>query len=224
MGIGATTRHLRSVKRANEATDRPLSPGEQAAMVTAAAVKVGELLDIFQIDHANDPHTQDTPRRVAKMFVMELMRGRFNESPLVTEFENVSHSGELIVTGPIDVRSTCAHHLLPIYGHAFIGIVPAPDGTVVGLSKYDRIVAHFAARLQIQEELVNQIGTFIMDHVAPLGLAVRISAVHMCESHRGVLASHDSRMITSAYFGSIAENSNLKSEFTRECLAFRTCR
>ena len=220
----AAAQRIRSATRANEAVDRPLTPGEQATMIAAATRKLEELFDIFQIDHGHDPHTCDTPRRVAKMFVNELMRGRFSAPPDITEFKNVAANGQLIITGPIEVRSTCAHHLLPIYGQAFIGILPGPDGSVVGLSKYDRIVAYFAARLQIQEELVDQIGNFIMARTAPRGLAVRISAVHMCKTHRGVLGSHESRMVTSAYFGSMTGDQDARSEFSRECLALSPAR
>jgi GTP cyclohydrolase I len=204
-------------RRANEATDMPLSEPERRRMIDAAAVKLAELFDILHIDHRNDHNTRDTPARVARMYVEEIMHGRFDAPPSLTEFDNVEGFDQLIVIGPIDVRSTCAHHLMPIYGEAYIGVLPAETGRIIGLSKYDRIVDHFCARLQIQEELVKQIGQFIMAETAPRGVAVRISAVHMCKTHRGVRASHRSRMITSAYFGTIAEDSSLKAEFIREC-------
>ena len=213
-----------AAKRANQATDVALTAGEQAAMIARASLKLEELLAIFQIDQVNDPHTLDTPRRVAKMFVTELMRGRFTSPPELTEFKNVSDSGELIVTGPIQVHSTCAHHLLPIYGEAFVGVLPSASGNVVGLSKYDRVVSYFSARLQIQEELVDQIGRFIMERTRPSGLAVRISAVHMCKTHRGVYGTHDSRMVTSAYFGSMGDNQAARADFSRECLALGSAR
>lgn len=213
-----------TARRANQAIDVALTATEQAAMIAKAERKLGELLAIFQIDQDNDPHTRDTPRRVAKMFVSELMRGRFTNPPDLTEFKNVSEAGELIVTGPIQVHSTCAHHLLPIYGQAFIGVLPSESGNVVGLSKYDRVVSYFSARLQIQEELVDQIGRFIMERTRPSGLAVRISAVHMCKTHRGVFGTHDSRMVTSAYFGSMADNVAAKADFSRECLALSPAR
>ena len=98
-----------------------------------------------------------------------------------------------------------------------IGILPAPDGKIIGLSKYDRIVDYFSSRLQIQEELVKQIERFIVDNTAPRGLAVRISAVHMCKSHRGVRASRASRMVNTAYYGAFGEDPQLKSEFLQEC-------
>ena len=107
--------------------------------------------------------------------------------------------------------------MMPIYGNAYIGIVPSPQGRIIGLSKYDRIVNHFSARLQIQEELVQQIGRFIQDATSPNGLAVRISAVHMCKTHRGVHASTGSRMVTNAWFGQMTGAAALRQEFLQEC-------
>lgn len=203
---------------ANEAIDTPLVPAERAEMISAAAGKIAELFDILHVDHGNDHNARDTPLRVARMFVDEIMRGRFSKPPDVTEFANPQHFDQLIVMGPIDVRSTCAHHLMPIYGEAFIGILPSKAGRIVGLSKYDRIVDHFCGRLQIQEELVQQIGQFIMEQTSPRGVAVRISGVHMCKTHRGVRASHRSRMVTTSYFGVLAEDDSLKAAFMNECM------
>ncbi len=208
---------LRPSLRANEAVGEALSDVERAAMITAAAGKLAELFDILQIDHRNDHNTRDTPRRVARMYVDEMMHGRFSCPPALTEFDNVEQFDQLIVIGPIDIRSTCAHHLMPIYGSAYIGVLPATTGKIIGLSKYDRIVDHFSGRLQIQEELVKQIGQFIMEKTEPRGVGVRISAVHMCKTHRGVRASHRSRMVTSAYFGALGTDPRLKDEFLREC-------
>lgn len=210
---------LHIARLCNEAIDGPMDEAERAAMTTLAARKVEELFDVLRIDHRNDHNTRDTPMRVAKMFVEETLRGRFTAPPRITEFDNAERYDQLIATGPIELRSTCAHHLMPIYGHAYIGVLPSVDGKIIGLSKYDRIVGHFAARLQIQEELVKQIGHYIVDKTAPRGLAVRISAVHMCKTHRGVLASHRSRMVNSAFYGAMAEDPNLKNEFLQECIA-----
>ena len=171
-----------------------IGDADKRAMQEAAARKIEELFDILMIDHRNDHNTRDTPARVARMYVEELLKGRFSSAPKLTEFDNVERCDQLIVTGPLDVRSTCAHHLMPIAGHAVIGVLPARDGKIIGLSKYDRIVDHFSSRLQIQEELVKQIERFIVDNTAPRGLAVRISAVHLCKTHRGVRASRASRI------------------------------
>lgn len=209
---------IRVSRLCNEAVS-VMDAAEQAQMVSAAAKKLEELFDILQLDHKNDHNMQQTPRRVAKMFVEELMYGRYNPPPSITEFENVERYDQLIVTGPIEVRSTCAHHLMPIYGQAFIGVLPSPDGKIIGLSKYDRIVHYFSARLQIQEELVGQIGKYIMDVTRPRGLAVRISAVHMCKTQRGVRASINSRLVNSAFYGAFLDNQQLKTEFLQECLS-----
>lgn len=190
---------------------------DRLALKEAAARKLEELFDVLMIDHRNDHNTRDTPARVAKMFVEETMRGRFTSPPKITEFDNVERCDQLIVTGPLEVRSTCAHHLMPIYGHAIIGILPSAEGKIIGLSKYDRIVEYFSSRLQIQEELVKQIERFIVDNTAPCGLAIRISAVHMCKSHRGVRASRASRMVNTTYYGALASDSQLKAEFLQEC-------
>ncbi|RYB04168.1 GTP cyclohydrolase I [Lichenibacterium ramalinae] len=201
----------------NQAIAGYMRESDKLAMRDAAARKLEELFDVLMIDHRNDHNTRDTPSRVAKMFVEEMMKGRFSSPPKITDFDNVERCEQLIVTGPIEVRSTCAHHLMPIFGHAVIGILPAPDGKIIGLSKYDRIVDYFSSRLQIQEELVKQIERFIVDNTAPRGLAVRISAVHMCKSHRGVRASRASRMVNTTYYGDLASDPQLKSEFLQEC-------
>ena len=213
------TRHLKLARYCNETLDQPLEDGEREAMIAAAAQKVEELFDVLRIDHRNDHNTRETPQRVAKMFVEEILQGRYTAPPRITEFDNAQAYDQLIVTGPLEIRSMCAHHLMPIYGHAVIGILPAADGKIIGLSKYDRIVEYFASRLQIQEELVKQIGQYIMDVTKPRGLAVRVSAVHMCKTQRGVRASRRSRMINTYYWGEMAKDAGLKSEFMQECVA-----
>ena len=216
--VDLLTRRSPQAGRANEPLKRPPTAAERKEMIDAAAIKFAELFDIFQIDHRNDHNTRDTPRRVASMFVNELMHGRYNAPPTITEFENAAAFDDFLLVGPIALRSTCAHHLLPIYGHAFVGVLPSLDGKLLGLSKYDRIVNHFAARLQIQEEMVKQIGEFIEERTAPRGLAVRVSAVHMCKTHRGVVAAHNGRMVTTTYFGAARNDSHFKDTFLRECL------
>jgi GTP cyclohydrolase IA len=213
------SRDLNLARLCNEALDQPLTEAEREAMMMAAAQKVEELFDILCIDHRNDHNTRETPQRVAKMYVEEILGGRYSAPPKITEFDNAQAYDQLIVTGPIELRSMCAHHLMPIYGAAYVGILPAADGKIIGLSKYDRIVEYFAARLQIQEELVKQIGQYIMEMTAPRGLAVRISAVHMCKTQRGVRASHRSRMVNTYYWGEMAQDAELKREFLQECIA-----
>jgi GTP cyclohydrolase I len=216
--MSCTVHRLPASRLSNEAVG-VLEPAEKAAMIAAAAEKLEELFGILQLDTKNDHNMQETPIRVARMLVEDLMWGRYSEPPSVTEFENVERYDQLLVTGPIEVRSTCAHHLMPIVGHAIIGVLPSPDGKIIGLSKYDRIVHYFSARLQIQEELVAQIGKYIMDVTKPRGLAVRISAAHLCRTHRGVRASLDSRMVNSAFYGEFLTDPTLKGAFLQEALA-----
>jgi GTP cyclohydrolase IA len=213
------TRDLNLSRLCNEALDAPMTAAQRDVMIAAAARKVEELFDILRIDHRNDHNTRETPQRVAKMYVEEILGGRYTAPPKITEFDNAQAYDQLIVTGPIELRSMCAHHLMPIYGAAYIGILPSADGKIIGLSKYDRIVEYFASRLQIQEELVKQIGHYIMDMTSPRGLAVRISAVHMCKTQRGVRASHRSRMVNTYYWGEMASDAALKGEFLQECTA-----
>ena len=210
---------LKLARRCNEALAEPMAQADREAMIAAAAQKVEELFDVLRIDHRNDHNTRETPLRVAKMFVEEILQGRYTAPPRITEFDNAQAYDQLIITGPLEIRSMCAHHLMPIYGHAVIGILPAADGKIIGLSKYDRIVEYFASRLQIQEELVKQIGQYIMDATKPRGLAVRVSAVHMCKTQRGVRASRRSRMVNTYYWGEMAKDAGLKSEFLQECVA-----
>ena len=217
--MNGNVRLLRPPRLCNEPVDGFLDKAERAIMVTAAAKKLEELFDVLQIDHKNDHNMRDTPRRVAKMFVDEVLHGRYSQPPKITEFENVDRYDQLIVTGPIEVRSMCAHHMMPIVGEAYIGILPSPDGRIIGLSKYDRIVDYFSSRLQIQEELVSQIGNYIMEMTSPRGLGIRISATHMCKTHRGVRASVASRMVNSAFYGEMLSNQDNKNEFVQECLA-----
>ena len=216
--MSVSIHRFRPARRANEGLDHPLSADEQSAMISSAASKLEELFDVLQIDHRHDHNTRETPQRVAKMFVTEIMKGRYSAPPEITAFDNAQEFDHLLVTGPLEVRSTCAHHLMPIYGRAYIGVLPSAEGKIIGLSKYDRIVDYFASRLQIQEEMVKQIGHYIVAKTAPRGVAVRVSAVHMCKTHRGVRANHNGRMVTTAYFGEMASDPQLKQEFLQECI------
>lgn len=219
--MSASVRRLKPARFCNHPVDGIDGSADRDLMIADAAKKLEELFDVLHIDHKNDHNTRDTPRRVARMLVEEILHGRYNPPPAITEFDNVERYDQLIVTGPLEVRSTCAHHMLPIYGEAYIGVLPSADGKIIGLSKYDRIVSHFAARLQIQEELVAQIGQYIMQISSPRGLAVRISAVHMCKTHRGVRARSASRMVNSAFYGDMLTDAALKAEFLQECLALQ---
>src|SRR5579871_649974 len=127
----AKVHQLNLARLGNQAVEAPLSPAERAGMTAAVARKVEELFDVLRIDYRVDHNTRDTPARVARMLVDETLRGRYDDLPTITDFENVARYDQLIVIGPIDLRSTCAHHLMPIYGHAIIGVLPQKDGKII---------------------------------------------------------------------------------------------
>lgn len=173
------------------------------------------ILDAMSIDTYNDHNTQETAKRVAKMYVREIFAGRFVPMPRVTAFPNVGSNGskgydQIYITGPIKIRSTCAHHFLPIIGNCWIGIKPGEK--VVGLSKFNRLVDWVASRPQIQEEMTEQIADIIEEQTKPEALAVVIKAQHFCMISRGV-KEHESDMTTSIMRGLMREDASMRQEF-----------
>jgi GTP cyclohydrolase I len=144
------------------------------------------------------------------MFVKETFRGRYASPPKVTAFPNVTEYDELYVTGPITIRSTCAHHFQNIVGKAYIGVFPGKN--VIGLSKFNRITDWIASRPQIQEEMTVQIADAIQKETEAEGVAVLVQAEHHCMTHRGV-KEHESDMTTSVMRGAFREHPHLKQEF-----------
>lgn len=175
-----------------------------------AKEKLEELLKILLIDTENDHNTAETAKRVAKMFVYEIFRGRYYPKPEVTTFPNYLSYDELYITGPITVRSTCAHHFMPIVGKCFIGIFPGKE--VIGLSKFNRLVDWICSRPQIQEEMTIQIADEIENQTKADGVAVIVKATHFCLTHRG-FKEHENIMTTSVMRGKFREDPNLKNEF-----------
>ena len=121
--MSASVRRLKPARFCNHPVDGIDGSADRDLMIADAAKKLEELFDVLHIDHKNDHNTRDTPRRVARMLVEEILHGRYNPPPAITEFDNVERYDQLIVTGPLEVRSTCAHHMLPIYGEAYIGVL-----------------------------------------------------------------------------------------------------
>ena len=158
------------------------SEDEIEDLIDEVAEKFQAVLRSLVIDTDNDHNTKDTAHRVAKMFVKETFRGRYANSPKVTAFPNVTEYDELYVTGPITIRSTCAHHFQNIVGKAYIGVFPGKN--VIGLSKFNRITDWIASRPQIQEEMTVQIADAIEKETMADGVAVLIQAEHHCMTHR----------------------------------------
>lgn len=187
-----------------------IEPGELDQLVDEVTEKMQAVLDSLVIDTTNDHNTNETACRVSKMFVKEIFGGRYISKPKITAFPNVQKYDELYVTGPITVRSTCAHHLMPIKGKAYIGVFPGSN--VIGLSKFNRIVDWIASRPQIQEEMTVIIAKEIAELTNAEGVAVLIQAEHFCMTHRGV-KEHESDMTTSALIGKFKDSSTMKQEF-----------
>ena len=179
-------------------------------LVEEVTKKMEGVLQSLVIDTENDHNTQDTARRVAKMMVKETFAGRFNPAPKITAFPNVTQYDQLYVTGPITIRSTCAHHFQNIVGRAYIGVFPGKN--VIGLSKFNRIADWIASRPQIQEEMTVQIADAIEAETEAAGVAVLIQAEHHCMTHRGV-KEHESDMTTAIMRGVFQTDKSLKKEF-----------
>jgi GTP cyclohydrolase I len=172
--------------------------------------KYRELLDILLIDWRNDHNADQTAERVAKMYFDETFAGRYTSAPKMTSFPNAKKLDQLYVVGPVEVRSTCAHHHQGILGNAWVGVVPGEN--VIGLSKFHRLCAWINARPQIQEEATIQIADALMEQLKPKALAVVIKAKHMCTALRGV-EQCASNMTTAEIRGDMRHNDALRAEF-----------
>ena len=189
-----------------------IEPGELDTLLDEVAGKMRGVLDSLVIDTENDHNTGDTARRVAKMYIQEVFKGRYLPAPAVTEFPNAEHLNELMIVGPIKVRSACSHHFCPVIGEVYIGVMPNEHTNVIGLSKYARLAEWIMGRPQIQEEAVVQLADLIQEKTQPDGLAIVMEASHFCMGWRGV-KDIDSKMINSVMRGVFLKDINLRREF-----------
>jgi GTP cyclohydrolase I len=189
-----------------------IEPGELEELTKVVAAKMAGVLEALVIDVEHDHNTRETARRVAKMYVNEVFRGRFVPMPNVTEFPNASHLNELMIMGPVTVRSACSHHLCPIMGRLWIGVMPNQDSALIGLSKYSRIAEWIMTRPQIQEEAVIQLANILEEKVEPDGVAVVMEADHFCMHWRGV-KDNASKMTNSVMRGVFLKDGALRREF-----------
>ena len=189
-----------------------VEPGELEGLLDEVADKMQGVLDSLVIDTVGDHNTNNTARRVAKMYINEVFRGRYVQAPPITEFPNAEHLNELMIVGPITVRSACSHHFCPVIGRIWIGVMPNERPNVIGLSKYARLAEWVMGRPQIQEEAVVQLADLIQEKTQPDGLAIVMEATHYCMAWRGV-KDMDSKMINSVMRGSFLKDANLRREF-----------
>lgn len=169
-----------------------------------------EIMDILGLDLTDDS-LKGTPYRVAKMYVKEIFSGLNPENkPRVALFDNKYRYSQMLLEKDILLQSTCEHHFLPIYGYAHVAYISS--GKVIGLSKINRIVQHYAKRPQVQERLTIQIANELKTALQTEDVAVYIDAKHMCVSTRGIKDTGSST-VTSEYTGRFAEDANLRNEF-----------
>ena len=197
---------------ANDNISAFIEPGELEQLTREVEAKMSGVLESLVIDVTNDHNTQETARRVAKMYVNEVFRGRYVPRPKVTEFPNAEHLNELMIMGPVTVRSACSHHLCPIMGRLWIGVMPNQDSDLIGLSKYSRLAEWIMSRPQIQEEAIIQLADLLVDMVKPNGLAVVMEADHFCMHWRGV-KDNASKMTNSVMRGVFLADGALRREF-----------
>lgn len=190
-----------------ELTDKQLK-----TLSTRVESACADLLTALGIDIANDPNSKDTPKRMAKMYISELLRGRYQAIPECREFPNQQAFDQLYTVGPIPITSLCSHHFLPFTGHCYIGILPDTNKPVLGLSKFARLAEWVFARPQIQEEATIQLADLLEQKCQPRGLGVVVSATHQCMVLRGVKAD-GAKMTTSVLRGLLRSDPMLRSEF-----------
>jgi len=193
--------------------NKPLTEEQKQQMIKEAAEHYGRYMDALKIDWRNDPNSSDTPNRVAKAFVTDLAEGCYNEGPKITAFDNLDKYDGMVFQGNIKVNSFCSHHHLPFIGTAHTAYIPSKQGKIIGLSKLNRIVEFYSRRPQVQENLTMQIHNHI-DRVCEgnMGVAVMLSANHMCACVRGV--KHDATMKTSKLSGEfMRDGSKSRGEF-----------
>ena len=197
---------------ANDNIAEFIVPGELVQLQAEVETKVHAMLQSLVIDTDSDHNTQATARRVAKMFINEVFHGRYKAAPTTTEFPNISHLNELMIVGPIMVRSACSHHLCPIIGRVWVGVMPNEHSNLIGLSKYTRLIDWVMSRPQIQEEAVSQVADLLQEKLQPDGLAIVMEADHFCMHWRGVKDT-EAKMINSVMRGSFLKDATLRREF-----------
>ncbi len=205
--VAAGCRH-----HANDNISAFIEDGELDELQAEVQTKLQEVLRALVIDTDSDHNTQETAKRVAKMYLREIFKGRYAEAPAVTEFPNVTRLNELMIVGPITVRSACSHHLCPIMGRVWIGLLPNEHSNLIGLSKYARLCDWIMSRPQIQEEAVTMLANELQERVQPDGLAIVMEADHFCMHWRGVKDT-DSMMTNSVMRGAFLKDANLRREF-----------
>ena len=189
----------------------PRSEEQKKQMIEEAAKHYGNFLKALGFDYTMDENSRNTPHRVAKAWVNDIIRGCVSEKPKVSHFPAGEYNG-IVFDGDIDVISICSHHNLAFTGKAHVAYIPKPGEKVVGLSKLNRVVDWYSRRPQIQEGLTMQIHAELDGMIENEGIAVFIECKHQCCSNRGI--GHKSTMQTAQFSGHFFSNEKgTKDEF-----------
>ena len=202
---------------ANDNISKYVNEEELKLLQKEVEVQFQNVLSSLVIDTENDHNTKETAKRVSKMWIKEVFGGRYKSLPNITVFPNLGYKS-LYTSGPISIKSTCAHHFQNIVGNCWVGIIP--NGEVIGLSKFNRLVYHIAERPQIQEEMTTQIAEALQIYAKTKNIAVLLKAEHHCMTHRGV-REHESDMTTAIMLGAFKDDPAAREEFYDICLSMK---
>ena len=196
---------------AGDNISKALEPGDKEQLIDEVAEAFESVLQSLVIDTKTDPNSMDTGRRMAKMYINEIMSGRYNPMPNPNSFPNYvedGYEGMLVVRS--ELKSLCSHHHQPVQGVAYIGIIAGPK--LLGLSKYTRIAQWCAMRGTLQEELNVMIANEIQKHTGSKDVGVYVQATHGCCENRGIKA-HSSLTQTTVLRGAFKDDPATKKEF-----------
>lgn len=207
--IKARLKHAGKRYFASDNISQFIYPDERPRLIEELTEKFEGVLGSLVIDTDNDPNSQDTARRLAKMYVNEIMSGRYEPSPKVTSFPNDGKYDQLIIVRS-DIRSMCSHHHQPVSGICYIACLPGKN--VIGLSKYTRIAQHLAQRGHLQEELTEMIAEEIVNLTESDAVGVYIRARHGCCENRGIRSSNSSTQ-TTVLKGRLKTDPAMRNEF-----------
>ena len=197
----------------------PFTDKEKESMIEEAAEAFGQFLDALKCDWRNDPNSMETPRRVAKAYVLDLWKGRYDVPTEITAFPADGYNG-IILERDIPIVSMCSHHHQAILGKAHVAYVPGKDGKVIGLSKLNRIVEHYARRGAIQEQLTVAIHNAINEVCeGNIGVMVVVHSFHNCVSCRGI-KHFGASMVTSEVSGVFADHTKTAKQEVMDMLKF----
>ena len=198
----------------NSNISQHIHPGELEELIDEATAAFANVLDVLVIDQQNDPNAIGTAKRLAKMYINELMEGRYYPAPDITAFPN-QHTGKETGFGGMlvvrsEIKSMCSHHHQIVDGVAYIGIIP--KGKVIGLSKYTRLAQHLARRGTLQEELAEDIAQGIMEATGSADVGIMVMATHGCCQNRGIMANNSNTQTTVLY-GDFMDDPTVRKEF-----------